>query len=562
MSSVYRRYNPPLLKEISMFMMQRGTAAAVLALVLSLSVAFAQHDQHGAAGERLGTVSFKTSCKPAVQVDFNRAVALLHSFEFREAIGGFDKVLEADATCAIAQWGRALAFWGNPFAPGIKGGKPLQDGRAAAAAGRAIGSPTPRERSYIDAVGELYKNADTVGQRERTAAYEQAMEKVARANPDDMEATIFYALAVNQTALPTDKTYVKQLKAVSLLEPLLAKYPDHPGLAHYVIHAYDHPPLAPRALDAARRYSKIAPSAPHALHMPSHTFTRVGYWQESIDTNIASAETALKQASYSEALHAMDYQTYAYLQTAQDAAAKRVVDRVAEVAAKVVPESVTGAAPSTAGFYALAAIPARYALERGAWQEAAQLTASSSPTPYADAITHFARAVGLARSGNPSAATRDLEQLAALRDKLSAANEPYWAGQVEIQRKVADAWVAFASNRRDDAIAALRAAAEAEDATDKAAVTPGPLAPAREQLAEALLEAKRAKEALTEFQATLGKEPNRYRALAGAARAADAAGDASDAAEFYKQLLKVCARADTERPELARAKRASNDAAR
>jgi hypothetical protein len=531
---------------------------ALAAWLCAPPITFAQHEHHGAGPrEALGTVSFQTSCQAGAQPAFNRAVALLHSFEFRDAIDGFDKVLAIDPSCAMAHWGRALGFWGNPFAPGVKGGKPVQEGKAATEAARTLGTPTPRERAYIDAVAELYRDTDAATQRDRTIAYAKAMERVAAGYPDDMEATIFLALAVNQTALPTDKTYAQQLRAVSLLEPLFAKYPDHPGLAHYIIHAYDHPPLAPRALAAARRYAKIAPSAPHALHMPSHTFTRVGYWQDSIDTNIASAETAMKLASHAEALHAMDYQMYAYLQTAQDAAAKRVLDRLDAVAAGLKPDAITGAAPATAGYYARAAIPARYTLERGMWADAAALTLKPSPTPWADAVTHFARAIGMARSGKGSAAAADIEALAGLRDRLAGAGDAYWAGQVEIQRKGAEAWVAFAAGRREEGLALMRAAADAEDASDKAAVTPGPLAPARELLAEMLLESGRAKEALTEFAAALEREPNRYRSLAGAAGAAWTAGDTSAASKYRKQLLAVCERADTERPELAGARKGS-----
>jgi hypothetical protein len=288
--------------------------------------------------------------------------------------------------------------------------------------------------------------------------------------------------------------------------------------------------------------------------MPSHTFTRVGYWQDSIDTNIASAETAMKISSYSEALHAMDYQMYAYLQTAQDQAARRVLDRMPEVAAKLAPDSVTGAAPAVAGFYARAAIPARYVLERGQWKDAAALPTATSPAPYADAITHFARAIGAARSGNPSAAAPDLERLAALRDALSKGGDQYWSGQVEIQRKAAEAWTMFASGQREEALALARTAADAEAATDKAAVTPGPIAPARELLAEMLLEAGRPKDALKEFTVSLDREPNRYRTIAGSVQAAQAAGDTETAAKFKRQLLELCSRADTQRPELAKAK--------
>jgi tetratricopeptide (TPR) repeat protein len=512
-----------------------------------------QHEQHvhgAASGETLGSVDFQTSCRPDTRAAFNRAAALLHSFEFGEAIQEFDAVLSSDPACAMAQWGKALAYWGNPFAPGIKGGKPLEDGRAAADAARRTGNPTARERGFIDAVGELYRDAGTTPQRERTLRYEQAMERVAREHADDMEAAIFYALAVAQDALPTDKTYANQLKAASILEPLFAKHPDHPGLAHYIIHAYDYPPLAPKAVEAARRYAKIAPSAPHALHMPSHTFTRLGYWQDSIDTNIKSAETALKIGSYAEALHAMDYQVYAYLQTAQDGVARRVLDRVPDVGARLLPDAVTGAAPPSVGYYARAAIPARYALERGAWAEAAALSVSPSPTPYADAITHFARAIGASRSGHPETAGADIERLAMLRDALAKAGDAYWSGQVEIQRKTAEAWRALASGRRDEALALQRAAADAEDASDKAAVTPGPLAPAREMLGEMLLESGRPKEALEQFTRTLTHEPNRYRTIDGAIRAAAAVGDHATAGRFRAQLLQICARADTRRPGL------------
>jgi tetratricopeptide (TPR) repeat protein len=367
-----------------------------------------------------------------------------------------------------------------------------------------------------------------------------------------MEARIFYALAVNQTALATDKTYANQIKAAGILEPLYKAHPDHPGLAHYIIHAYDHPPLAPRALDAARRYAKIAPSAPHALHMPSHTFTRVGYWQDSIATNIASAETATKLGTHGEALHAMDYQVYAYLQLGQDAAALRILDRLPEARARFNPDAIGGAAPGSAGLYALAAIPARYALERGAWADAASLEIRSTTFPWVDAVTPFARALGAARSGSPSAAAADIDRLKALGEKLTA--DAYWAGQVDIQRRIAEAWVAFAGGRRDEAIAALTAAADAEDATDKSAISPGPLAPARELLGEMLLEAGRPKEALTAFQATMTKEPNRFRAMAGAMRAADAAGNRELAVKYARELLELAKSADSERPDLSRAR--------
>jgi hypothetical protein len=529
-----------------------GTLLATLSLIVASPTA-AQHDHGPASGEVLGKVEFRTSCSPAVREPFNRSVALLHSFEFRSAIEAFTAVLQKDPSCAMAYWGIAMSQWNNPFAglrqPGI-----VERGQAAIDKARSAGAPDARERAYIEAAAELYKDAARVPQRERTLAYERAMEALTRAYPDDMEAQIFYALAVSQTALATDKTYANQLKAVGILEPLFRDHPEHPGLAHYIIHALDHPPLAPRAVDAARRYAKIAPSSPHAQHMPSHTFTRVGYWQDSIASNIASAESAAKLGTHGEVLHAMDYQTYAYLQLAQDAAARRVLDRLPEVRAVFNPEAIGGAAPGSAGLFALAAIPARYALERGAWAEAAALEPRQTAYPWADAVTHFARALGAARGGNATAARADIDRLKAIGEKLAAAQDPYWQGQIEIQRRAAEAWALFAEGRRDDGIAAMRGAAEAEDATDKSAVSPGPLAPARELLGEMLLEAGQPKEALAAFEATMMKEPNRFRAVAGAMRAAEAAGDRTTAASHARELLEIAKTADSDRPDLGRAR--------
>jgi tetratricopeptide (TPR) repeat protein len=530
---------------------------AVIALLLVTPPAFvaAQHEEHtSAAGEKLGTVHFETSCAPAVTADFDRGVALLHSFEFRPAIESFNRVLATDAACAMAHWGIAMGYWGNPFG-GVRSTAALEEGAVAIAKARTTGSPTPRERAYVDAVAALFDNHAAVAQRERVLAYERGMDAVVRANPQDTEATIFYALALNQTALPTDKTYAPQLKAAGILEPLFARYPDHPGLAHYIIHAYDHPPLAERALGAARRYAAIAPSAPHALHMPSHTFTRVGSWEESAATNRMSEQTALRQGVATEALHAMDYQAYAYLQMAQDRAAGAVIERLPTATALFDPAATAGgAAPPMAGYFALAAIPARYALERGAWTEAAQLEVPANGTPFTIAMTHFARALGAARSGQPAAASGDVAQLAVLRDRLTQAQDAYWAEQVDIQRRVAAAWVAFAEGRRSEALALLRAAADAEDATDKSAVSPGPLAPTRELLGEMLLEAGDAAGALAAFEASMEKEPGRFRGAFGAARAAEAAGDAAKAREHYARTMEIARDADSPRPEIERAR--------
>ena len=516
--------------------------------------ALAQHEHP--APEKLGRVHFETTCRPDVTAAFDRGVALLHSFSFSDAKKAFDDVAAKDPSCAMAHWGASLAHWGNPFA-GLRSPKALAEGHAAIERARAAGKPSPRERDYIAAASELYKNHQTVDQRTRTVAYEQAMERIYKTYPKDLEAAAFYALAANQTALPSDKTYAQQLKAAAILERLFKEQPEHPGLAHYIIHALDHPPLAPRALEAARRYSQIAPSAPHALHMPSHTFTRVGSWQESIDTNIRSAEAATRDGTHAEALHAMDYQVYAYLQSGQDRAAKRVMEDTAPKAlAKLDPNVMGGAAPPVAGFYAAAAIEARYAMERGAWAEAAALKPRPTAFPYADAITRFARAIGAARTGQPEAAKADLAEHKGLRDKLVAAKDSYWAEQLGIQQQVASAWIAFAEGKKAEAVEMLRAAADAEDATDKSAISPGPIAPARELLGEMLLALNRPADALKEFETTMKKEPNRFRATYYAAKAAALAGNAALARKYLAQLVEICKAGDTPgRPELEEARK-------
>ena len=530
----------------------------IFALLISCTLlvpvtARAQHEGHAtASADEIGArhVKFETSCAPAVRDDFNKAVALLHSFWFPEAIAAFEGVLSRDPTCVIAHWGIALSHWGNPFA-GIKNAKTVEMTRVAIDKAKA-GSPTPRERAFIEAVAQLTTDTTPATHAARIAAYESAMAKLTSEFPTDVEAQLFYALAINQTAPTTDKTYAKQLQAAAILEPLFAKMPEHPGLAHYIIHAYDAPPLAEKALVAARRYASLAPAIPHALHMPSHTFTRVGSWKESIETNRRSAEAARKTKGAGEELHALDYQAYAYLQIAQDAAAKTVLDHALSVVGGA--EGMAAGAAG-AGAFAIAAIPARYALERAAWAEAAALPARPSNTPYAEAITHFARAIGAARSGRPADASPDIARLAELRDKLRSMQDAYWTEQVDIQRRVALAWQTYAQGQKNEGIAEMKAAADAEDVTDKSAVSPGPLAPARELYGYMLLDAGRHKEALEAFEATMKKEPNRFRGTYGAARAAELAGDQSKAATYYKQLLEIAKDADTERPEIAAAKK-------
>jgi hypothetical protein len=509
----------------------------------------------GSSQERLGTVRFEATCSPAAKEHIDRAVALLHSFEFAPAIDGFAAAAKADASCGIAYWGVALASWGNPFAAGQKDPAQIARGHdAVERAGRA-GTGSERENAYVAAVAELFRDAEQRDQQTRVLAYRDAMAALVARYPEDLEAEIFYALALAQSVPPTDKTYAGLLKAGAILEPLFAEHPDHPGLAHYLIHSYDVPSLAPRALDAAWCYARIAPSSPHALHMPSHTFTRLGYWQESIDANVASAAAAKRKGATAEELHAADYQIYAYLQTGQDAAAKRLLDSLPEIAARLDPEAVGSAAPGVAGVFALAAIPARWALERGAWGEAARLELRPSRFPHTDAITHFARGIGAARAGDEAGARSALDALERLRGRLAAAGESYWAEQVAIQRRGVAAWLAWAEGRKETALIEMRAAAESEDGTEKNAMTPGPIAPAREMLGDMLLEARQPVQALEAFTATLRKEPDRFRALAGAASAAAQSGDRQAAARHHARLAETCARGDAPgRPELAAAR--------
>ena len=505
----------------------------------------------GTPPEQLGQVSFETTCDPALHADFNRGVALLHSFWFGASAAAFTAVAEKDPSCGIAWWGVAMSRWGNPFAPGRPVAS-VQQGRDAIAKARAAGARSARERDFIEAASALFTDFEKVDHRTRITSYERAMERLHQKYPNDREASAFYALAVNQTALPTDKSYTQQLKAAAILEELFKELSDHPGVAHYLIHAYDHPPLAERGLPAARRYAKIAPDAPHALHMPSHTFTRVGFWEDSIATNIASAAAARKAKSAAETLHALDYQAYAYLQTAQDREARRVVSDLEAIFKEVNTAEQYG----LAGFYAAAAIPARFVLERGDWRGAAALEVRTTPFPFVDAITHFARTVGAARSGDAASAKIDAQKLGELHAALLKSKNDYWAQQVEIQQKVGLARIAFAEARKDEGVALLQEAAKIEDSTDKSAVSPGPLAPAREMLGDMLIELGRPAEALVELEAVMKKEPNRFRTLYLAGRAASMSGDQSKAREYSGQLVQMCEKAGAdERPELAEARK-------
>jgi tetratricopeptide (TPR) repeat protein len=517
----------------------RSTATACACFLIATPAFAQQHPSTHTTADKLGSVHFATSCSPSVTPTFDHAVALLHSFEFGAAIRGFQDVIASDSSCAMAWWGIALSRWTNPMTPNIRPPALLARGLDAAQAAARATHTSDRERGYIAAVSELYTDYLTRDQRSRVVAYEKAMERLSARFPADTEARIFYAISLVASAPPTDKTYANQLKAGEMLEALFAAKPDHPGLAHYIIHSYDVPALANRASAAATRYADIAPAAAHALHMPSHTFTRVGLWQESVNTNLRSMDAAIRDSSIAEALHASDYAVYAYLQMRRDSAARVILLRLPALEARFDPNVVAGAAPGSAGVFALAAIPARYAMERRAWAEAAALVPTTSAFPYTEAMTHFARALGASHRGDSATAKQSIDSLDAFRTRLASSGEAYWAEQVAIQRIGAMAWLDLARGRRDEALTTMREAATREDATEKSAVSPGPLAPARELLADMLLELGRPADALAEYQVALTREPNRYRSVYGASRAAAAAGDLAAQAKYSQQLASL-----------------------
>jgi tetratricopeptide (TPR) repeat protein len=492
--------------------------------------------------QKFGTVHFATSCNETAQRRFDRAIRYQHSFWYQASKDLFDEVLKTDPRCAIAHWGIALSLLYNPHAAPPPANLPI--GLAALQDGRAIAAG--RERDYIDALMVFYADYDKIPHAQRVQAYRKAMEVLAQKYPDDDEAQILYALTLNVAASPSDKTYENQRKGAAILEPIFRRQPRHPGIAHYLIHLYDNPTLAEQGLDAARRYAAIAPAAPHALHMPSHIFIRVGAWSDSASSNLASARAAKEASDFGEQMHAMDYLVYAYLQTAQDEKAHAVLREMTAMP-NIQPERFVGP-------YALAVSPARHAMERGDWKSAAALEVRPSRFAYADAMTHFARALGAARSGNQAAAKTDMEKLAALREGLRAAKDGYWTEQTDIQWQIARAWVLHAEGKYDEAVKVLRAAADAEDNTEKHPVTPGAPIPARELLGQMLLERGSANEALAAFEATLKKEPNRFNATAGAAKAAVRLGDKAKAKAHFQRLTVLASNADTVRPDLVAAR--------
>jgi hypothetical protein len=516
-----------------------GPCAPVLTQNALAQDALAQDD----TDQKLGRVHFATSCNETAQRRFDRAMRYQHSFWYAESKEIYEEALKADPECAIAYWGIALSLLSNPH--GAIPAANLAPGLAAIEKAKAVGARTERERDFIDALSVMYVDYDKIPQQARVQAYLKKMEALAAKYPDDDEAQIFYAITLNVSASPADKTYANQLKGAAILEPIWQRQPNHPGIAHYLIHLYDYPPIAAKGLPAALRYATIAPNAPHAQHMPSHIFTRVGYWKESIAANQASVKAAKASGEGADQLHGEDYMVYAYLQLAQDNAAAAVI---ADIAASPIDPG------SFAGTYGQAAAPARYRVERGDWKGAAGLEVKPSKFPYATAVTYFARALGAARSGNPDAAKADVVRLGEIRDGLRQAKNDYWANQADIQGQVANAWILHAEGKYDEALKAMSAAADAEDKSEKSPVTPGPLAPARELYGFMLLDRGMGREALAAFEATQAKEPNRFNGYAGAAKAAQLVGDTTKAKANYEKLLALAAGSDSDRPTLAAAR--------
>jgi hypothetical protein len=486
----------------------------LLILLFICSFSSAQETHSHSAPEKLGKVSFPISCTPAVQEQFERGVALLHSFAYTAAENAFQGVAELDRQCAMAHWGMAMAYfhqlWEPPISPAtiLIAQKEIQ--RA-----QQIGAGSERERQFISALGLIYQDAATVPYRTRALNYEHAMSNLASENRKDVEAQVFYALALLANASPADKTHAKQKQAADLLEPLDRTYPQHPGIPHYLIHAYDNAELASRGLAAAKAYSQIAPSAPHALHMPSHIFTRLGLWEDSITSNLAARDAAHQQGDTGEELHAMDYLVYAYLQSGRDEDASQVIQQL-----KNMPKLNVGDFKIA---YASTVMPIRYTVERGQWAEAAGIVPPTAAPPQVVAIAVWARGLGLARSGRAAEARAEIDKLRRIEEQLHTSGNDYWATQVEILTREVMAWSAQADRKPDEAAALMRASADEEDAIEKLPVTPGPILPAREQLGYLLLEQNHADLAFKEFQTALVNAPGRRGALQGAAHAAELA---------------------------------------
>jgi tetratricopeptide (TPR) repeat protein len=485
---------------------------AFVFLILFAATVFAQEHQHGDhhAKEELGEVSFPISCKPESQIEFNRAIALLHDFWYAESEKAFQKIAASDPDCSMAYWGVAMSNYHPLWAPPNE--KELKNGQEPALKALAMGAKTDREKAYIKAIATFYTDTDKMDHKSRAKLYAQEMAKVHEQNPQDDEAAIFHALALLGTADITDKAFAVQKQAAAILNPLVEKLPNHPGIAHYIIHSFDYPPLAQLALTAARTYAKIAPSSPHALHMPSHIFTRLGLWEESIQSNLASAEKAKRHvqstmpgAGSFDQLHAMDYLVYAYLQLGDAEKANEVAEE-----ARRIPKLDLN---NFAAAYAFAAMPARLAVEGHDWKKAASLQIEPQwfpwdKFPYTEAITHYAVGIGSARTGDLAKAKKAEARLTEIYKTLES-TDPYWSKQVQIQQQTVAAWIAFAEGKRDEGLKMMKAAAALEDSTEKHAVTPGAIMPAHELVAEMLLETNDTAEAKVEFEKALEVSPNR-----------------------------------------------------
>jgi tetratricopeptide (TPR) repeat protein len=529
----------------------RSSISVLVAILFFTPFTFSQEGHHHAlTAEEVGSVHFSTSCRADLAGNFNRAVALLHSFQYEQTRQAFTEIASQDPHCAMAQWGVAMSHYHGLWENGdtAAGRVALNKAKQIAASNMKT---TPREVAYIDALAEVYRE-DGKDVYAHGQAFEQKMAVLQAAYPQDDEAAIFHALTLAITAPKTDKTFANQRKCGEILEPIFAKQPHHPGIAHYIIHCYDNPVLAEKGLGAARMYAKIAPASAHANHMPSHLFTRVGSWDESISSNLKSAElaaaaeaTTTNGEARDQRLHAMDYLEYAYLQSGRVNKAKAVLDEMNSL------PPIPGL--TLTGGYALGAIPARYATELGNWKEASQLQASGEGVPWAQAITWTAIGIGSARSKNLERAAQAEQKLATLRDTTTKQNNSYWANQVEVQRREVATWIAEESGKSDEALKLARSAAELEESMDKAAVTPGAVTPAREMLAELLMLEHQPKEALAEYASVLKTAPNRFNALYGAANAAEASGDASLASSYFRKLTEVAV--GDERPELGAARK-------
>ena len=501
--------------KVSKGIIKRLCALGLLLLLNGKAGSGQEHGPHGAT-ESLGTVEFQASCTAAARESFTRGVALLHSFTYQESAEAFREAGTRDPRCAMAHWGLAMTEYHQMWEP-YPGPAELQRGAAEIQKARELKPATQREKDYVEALGKFYDGWEQRGHAARAKAYQDAMEGVHERNPKDQEAAIFYALALEATAAPEDKTYDNQRKAAAILEPLFAAHPDHPGVAHYLIHAYDNPALASQGVGAARAYSRIAPDLPHALHMPSHIYTRLGLWEESISSNVAAAAAARKHGDRGDEFHALDYLVYSYLQLGRNDEAEKVRDNLPALG-KVNPSYLFMI------HYAKAAIRARCVLEQQHWKEAENLEPDPEVEPQVAAIAHWAAALGAVHAGDLQAARQHAEQVRRLSGELAGKGDAYWAEQVAILGNEAGGWVAFAEHRTRDAFRLLRMAADHEDASEKHAVTPGAIRPARELLGDLLMEMNRPKEALTAYRQVLIVAPGRRNALKGAAEATQMAG--------------------------------------